>query len=245
MSPPLKELLSGDERRRCTANARRVLLGQTLVVALPILFLAGVERVYRHGFDLKAHLADPPVCFLCALVATTLVALIQGGLGPHLVALEVQRRFREAQAALAGHLAPEEKLELLCLVRFLDRSFTLGFLVVTDRRLLRLQPLERPFLRRAWSAGHLCAREELERVDLTLRHSGGKGAWGAALQAAGLERGLWIRSKDERRWFVNMDEEVVRAIWTWFRDHGVAVSERDDSDLAAPEVPSPVDLRPL
>lgn len=245
--PWIGAYMSADELRSVGARARRMIFGGFLAVAVVLLVVLGIARLHELGPDPAAHLDDPPVRTAVILVHLGAGALVVGALAPRAARIEAQRRLDAARTASGHVLAPGERLDLLCPVRFLEGSRLVpGFLLVSEGRVVRLDRRRRWFRRSpwSWSAAELCALGELERVELTRRHAA-QGVRGAVIEALGQEQGLWLRASAGRRWFVDTDTDVVRALWRWFGLLGVPLGERNDADLIAPEAPTPVLLAPL
>jgi hypothetical protein len=218
--PPSKDELRALRRR----------LAAFFVVPLAIVFAVLVPVIaftqWRGSFDLHHQLEwSVPVS------ATAFVVL--GALALVLPRVQVRTlRGVIANAPELPQLEPGERLLVLCLGFFLDKRYRLGFLAVTDRRLLRVEGTNKGSRQAV-----LCTRDDLASSELTVRRATRNPLWSFILHSMKTEHGLWFTTRSGQSYFFASDHFFVEPLQAWLERAGVTTGFRNDADVKErPEV---------
>ena len=209
---------------------RTIAVAQVAPVALLLLlggFVVSVALLARGAWSLPRLWAMLAPATAAAVVLTALAAACT----PRLDLWLLRRRLAWLVADAPALLAPGERLEAVCLGSFLGpRGYRLGFLVGTDRRLLRVERDGRR-LRRA----ELATWAGLERLEPTQRRAGALPLLGQLLRLLGADRGLRVVARGGGWAFFCPHRSFLARFEPWLAGRavaaGAAVDVRNDEDL--------------
>ncbi len=210
--------------RRTIAVAQATPVAFLLLLGGFVVTLALLARGAWSPLRLWALLA-PATAAACALTA------LAAAFAPRLDLWVLRRRLAWLIADAPALLAPGERLEAVCLGSFLGpRGYRLGFLVASDRRLLRVEREGRR-LRRA----ELATWTGLERLEPTQRRAGALPLLGQLLRLLGADRGLRLVARGGAWAFFCPHRSFLARLEPWLAGRAVAagatVEVRNDEDL--------------
>lgn len=235
--------LPGELGRRFARRLRRHL---TLVLVLLGAGLPGLAVLDQPGLDPVARWGEMALWTAGVLVVAPLLAL---------GVVEITGRFlrgwlADVVRAVGPGLASGERVLGAVAVMVLERTYSTAWWVLTDRRSLLFRAPPSGLAGRALGlhmsaqVAELCPWSELAAVELVRRRATRVWLVGELLRLANSDRGLRLRARDGRAWFLVGGSEGLEAVIEWLRPRGLEAQEVDDADLAGPEL-TPLEFAPI
>ena len=213
--PPSSEELRA-LRRRLTAFIAVPTLAIVLGLVVPVIAFTQ----WRGSFDLRHQLEWTVPLSIGIFLGLGILALIV----PRVQVRALGKLI--ASAPELPLLEPEERLEVLCLGFFLDRRYRLGFLAVTDRRLLRVEATAKGSRQAV-----LCSRDDLASSELTVRRATRNPLFSLILHSMKTEHGLRLTTRSGQTYFFTSDHFFVEPLQAWLERAGVTTGFRNDADV--------------
>jgi hypothetical protein len=210
-----------DELRRWRLRSGLFFVAPGSALILLGLGVYSAVALTENGFDLAQHMQRILPFVAIVAVVIPLLAFIM----PRLMARELVKALDVAKARVVRKEG--ERALVLCIALFLEKKYRRGFLVVTDRRLLRLEPTPA-----GSKQAELARRDEVATIELTERRSTRNALVSAFLKTMQSERGLTLTTKDGRRGFLVTDGFILDPLFAWFEREGFTTGFRNDADLS-------------